>query len=37
MIDFNIGVTPLANYEVKRIDLDYFPEESSEGSIGVNQ
>lgn len=27
MIDHNIGVTPVANYEVKRIDSDYFSEE----------
>jgi restriction system protein len=27
MIDHNIGVTPFANYEVKKIDLDYFSEE----------
>jgi len=27
MIDHNIGVTPVANYEVKRIDSDYFAEE----------
>ncbi len=24
MIDYNIGVTPVANYEVKRIDSDFF-------------
>ena len=34
MIDFNIGVTPLANYEIKRMDLDYFPEESDESVTG---
>jgi restriction system protein len=27
MIDNNIGVSPVTNYEVKRIDLDYFSEE----------
>lgn len=27
LIDHNIGVTPVANYEVKRIDSDYFSEE----------
>ena len=27
MIDHNIGVTPFANYEIKRIDSDYFNEE----------
>ena len=27
MIDHGIGVTPVANYEIKRIDLDYFAEE----------
>jgi len=27
MIDHNIGVTPVANHEVKRIDLDYFGQE----------
>ncbi len=27
MIDFNIGVTPVANYEIKRIDSDYFSED----------
>lgn len=27
MIDHNIGVTPVANYEIKRIDSDYFNEE----------
>ena len=27
MIDFNIGVAPLAVYELKRIDSDYFTEE----------
>jgi restriction system protein len=27
MIDHNIGVTPVANYEVKRVDSDYFAEE----------
>jgi len=27
MIDQNIGVSPGSNYEVKRIDLDYFSEE----------
>lgn len=26
MIDFNIGVAPIATYEVKKLDLDYFPE-----------
>ena len=27
MIDFNLGVTRAATYEVKRIDSDYFSEE----------
>lgn len=27
MIDHNLGVTPVANYEIKRIDSDYFSEE----------
>ncbi len=27
MIDFNLGATSLANYEVKRVDSDYFGEE----------
>ena len=27
MIDHNIGVTPFVNYEVKKIDLDYFTDE----------
>ena len=27
MIDHNVGVTPSVNYEVKKIDLDYFNEE----------
>jgi restriction system protein len=27
MIDYNIGVTPVASYELKRIDSDYFTEE----------
>ena len=27
MIDFNIGVSPFATYEMKRIDTDYFVEE----------
>jgi restriction system protein len=27
MIDHNLGVTPIANYEIKRIDSDYFSEE----------
>lgn len=27
MIDYNIGVTPVAAYELKRIDSDYFAEE----------
>jgi len=27
MVDFNVGVTPLATYEIKRLDLDYFPED----------
>ena len=29
MIDHNIGVSPLASYEIKRMDLDYFTEEWS--------
>ncbi len=27
MFEFNIGVNPVTNYEIKRIDLDYFEEE----------
>ena len=27
MIDFNVGVAPIASYEIKRIDSDYFTEE----------
>ena len=27
MIDFNIGVTSIASYELKRVDSDYFTEE----------
>jgi len=27
MIDYDIGVTEVARYAVKRIDLDYFEEE----------
>jgi len=27
MIDHGVGVTPLASYEVKRVDTDYFVEE----------
>jgi restriction system protein len=27
MIDFNVGVTTIANYQLKRIDSDYFAEE----------
>ena len=27
MIDFNVGVTPVASYETKRIESDYFSEE----------
>lgn len=27
MIDHNVGVTPLASYEIKRVDSDYFVEE----------
>lgn len=27
MIDHNVGVTPVSNYEVKRIDSDYFIED----------
>lgn len=27
MIDYNIGVAPVAAYELKRVDLDYFAEE----------
>ncbi|MBN1660977.1 MAG: restriction endonuclease, partial [Anaerolineae bacterium] len=26
MIDYNVGVSPVATYELKRIDLDYFEE-----------
>ncbi|MBP7799752.1 MAG: hypothetical protein KA072_14120 [Thermoanaerobaculaceae bacterium] len=26
MIDHNLGVSPKANYEVKKIDTDYFTE-----------
>jgi restriction system protein len=27
MIDFDVGVTTIANYQLKRIDSDYFAEE----------
>ena len=27
MIDDNVGMTPFQNYEIKRIDSDYFVEE----------
>ena len=27
MIEHNVGVTPIARYEVKRIDSDYFVED----------
>jgi restriction system protein len=27
LIDYNIGVTPVANYEIKRVDSDYFTEQ----------
>ena len=27
MIDHNVGVSPLASYEIKKIDTDYFLEE----------
>jgi restriction system protein len=27
MIDYNVGVTPIASYEIKRVDSDYFTEE----------
>ncbi len=27
MIDYGVGVTPIARYEIKRLDLDYFSEE----------
>ena len=27
MIDYNVGVSVIANYEIKRIDSDYFVEE----------
>lgn len=27
MIDYNVGVSIAANYEIKRIDSDYFSEE----------
>ena len=27
MIDYNVGVTPVASYELKKIDFDYFLEE----------
>jgi len=27
MIDHNVGVTPIQNYEIKRIDSDYFTED----------
>jgi restriction system protein len=27
MMDFDLGVTPVASYQVKRLDSDYFPEE----------
>lgn len=29
MIDFNVGVTPIKSYEKKRLDLDYFAEDTS--------
>jgi len=27
MIDYNLGVTPVSNYEIKKMDLDYFIED----------
>jgi restriction system protein len=27
MIDFNIGVSAVASYEIKRVDSDYFTED----------
>lgn len=27
MLEFNVGVSPVASYEVKRVDTDYFAEE----------
>jgi restriction endonuclease Mrr len=27
MIDNDVGVTPVASYEVKKVDVDYFEEE----------
>ena len=27
MIDYNLGVSPMASYEIKKVDLDYFTEE----------
>lgn len=27
MIDHNLGISPMANYEIKKIDTDYFTEE----------
>lgn len=27
LIDYNIGVTPVSNFEIKKIDLDYFSEQ----------
>ena len=26
MIDYNVGVTTFATYEIKKVDLDYFSE-----------
>ena len=26
MIDYNVGVSPIESYEIKRIDSDYFEE-----------
>jgi restriction system protein len=34
MIDFNIGVTPVASYQVKKVDSDYFPESAAAPPLG---
>ncbi len=28
MVEYKLGVTPVAQYEVHRVDIDYFEEES---------
>jgi restriction system protein len=27
MIDYNLGVSPVSNYEIKKMDFDYFTED----------